>query len=176
VISTMAGIPDGARNRVVAEALIRNLHRFVKDVEPTNEEWESAMAFLVKLGQVCVWLVTVVVLVMVLVMIMIMMVIYDVCVLPTPRPPIVPTLCTAVDAVKLATGNCSRPCPSCTHAVELSGGVPAQWSAEPEKRHELMLVSDTLGVTMLVDCNDTADSSPTAGTAHAALPRCDGIG
>eukprot|EP01047_Picozoa_sp_COSAG01_P073369 COSAG01_NODE_11942_length_1829_cov_168.017341_3_plen_98_part_00 len=63
MISTMAGIPGGARSRVVAEALIRNLHRFVKDVEPTNEEWESAMAFLVKLGQVGVWLVTVVVLV-----------------------------------------------------------------------------------------------------------------
>jgi hypothetical protein len=87
VISTMAGIPSGSRNRVVAEALVRNLHRFVKDCEPSNEEWEEAMDFLVKLSQ---------------------------------------------------------------------------WSHEPAKRHELMLVSDTLGVTMLVDCINHRKMDPRA--------------
>jgi hypothetical protein len=36
VISTMAGIPAGARNRQVAEALITNLHRFVKVFVPAR--------------------------------------------------------------------------------------------------------------------------------------------
>ena len=87
VIETMSALPADSRRRVVGEALVRNLHRFVKDVEPTNQEWENAMEFLVKLSQ---------------------------------------------------------------------------WSHEPAKRHELMLVSDTLGVTMLVDCINHRKMDPRA--------------
>ena len=87
VIATMENLPLGSRNRVVAESLIKHLHGFIKDIEPSNEEWEDAMKFLVKLGQ---------------------------------------------------------------------------WSSCPEKRHELMLVSDTLGVTMLVDCINHRLNNPNA--------------
>ena len=38
----------------------------------------------------------------------------------------------------------------------------SQWSCEPAKRHELMLVSDTLGVTMLVDCINHRKMDPRA--------------
>ena len=87
VISTMSALPSNSRNRVVAEALVRSLHGFVKEIEPTNREWEGAMDFLVKLSK---------------------------------------------------------------------------WSHEPSKRHELMLVSDTLGVTMLVDCINHRKMDPRA--------------
>ena len=56
---------------------MKHLHGFVKDVEPSIEEWEAGIQFLVEAGQ---------------------------------------------------------------------------WSYRPEKRHEWMFLSDTLGVTMLVDC------------------------
>ena len=79
VIATMRKLPPGSRNRTVAEALVRHLHGFVKDVSPSIEEWEQAVEYLVRLGQF------------------------------------------SADAHK--------------------GG-----------RHEWMLVSDTLGCTMLVDC------------------------
>jgi hypothetical protein len=38
----------------------------------------------------------------------------------------------------------------------------SQWSHKPAKRHELMLVSDTLGVTMLVDCINHRKMDPRA--------------
>ena len=47
----MKGIPEGSRNRPVAEALIKHLHAFVKETEPTMEEWEQAMDFLVRVSQ-----------------------------------------------------------------------------------------------------------------------------
>ena len=61
----------------VGASLVKHLHAFVKDVEPSIEEWEAGVQFLVEAGQ---------------------------------------------------------------------------WSYHPEKRHEWMFLSDTLGVTMLVDC------------------------
>ena len=56
---------------------MKHLHAFVKELEPTIDEWEQGVQFLVEAGQ---------------------------------------------------------------------------WSYKPEKRHEWMFLSDTLGVTMLVDC------------------------
>lgn len=41
------------RFREVMTALVRHLHGFVKDVEPTMEEWAKAIAFLTATGQKC---------------------------------------------------------------------------------------------------------------------------
>lgn len=41
-----------ARFRQVMEAATRHLHSFVKEVEPTQEEWEAAIAFLTRAGQI----------------------------------------------------------------------------------------------------------------------------
>ncbi|MEQ8651351.1 MAG: intradiol ring-cleavage dioxygenase [Kiloniellales bacterium] len=41
-----------ARFRQVMEAAIRHLHGFVKEVEPTQAEWEAAIAFLTRAGQI----------------------------------------------------------------------------------------------------------------------------
>ncbi len=41
-----------ARFRQVMEAAIRHLHGFVKEVEPTQSEWEAAIAFLSATGQI----------------------------------------------------------------------------------------------------------------------------
>lgn len=52
VCSRMAEAPD-ARMAGVMEAIIRHLHAAVKEVEPTYEEWEKAIAFLTATGQKC---------------------------------------------------------------------------------------------------------------------------
>lgn len=44
--------PD-ARLRQVLQALVRHLHGFVRDVEPTFAEWEQAIGFLTEVGQMC---------------------------------------------------------------------------------------------------------------------------
>src|SRR5262245_58086428 len=41
------------RVRQVSEALIRHLHAFVREIEPTQEEWERAIEFLTKTGHMC---------------------------------------------------------------------------------------------------------------------------
>jgi catechol 1,2-dioxygenase len=41
------------RLREILQSLVRHLHTFVKDVEPTVEEWQSAIAFLTATGQMC---------------------------------------------------------------------------------------------------------------------------
>ncbi|MBV1706183.1 MAG: intradiol ring-cleavage dioxygenase [Hyphomicrobiales bacterium] len=41
------------RARQVSEALIRHLHAFVRDIEPTEAEWLSAIEFLTCTGQMC---------------------------------------------------------------------------------------------------------------------------
>lgn len=41
------------RLRVVMEALVRHLHGFVKEVALTEAEWETAIAFLTRTGQIC---------------------------------------------------------------------------------------------------------------------------
>lgn len=41
------------RFRAVMESAIRHLHAFVKEVEPTTEEWFQAIEFLTATGQIC---------------------------------------------------------------------------------------------------------------------------
>ncbi|UUU19707.1 dioxygenase family protein [Streptomyces sp. DSM 40750] len=41
------------RLRQVMESLTRHLHDFVRDIEPTMEEWEAAIGFLTAVGQTC---------------------------------------------------------------------------------------------------------------------------
>ena len=41
------------RLRTISQALVRHLHAFVKEIEPTQEEWAAAIAFLTRTGQTC---------------------------------------------------------------------------------------------------------------------------
>src|ERR1700761_298567 len=41
------------RARAISEALVRHLHAFVREIEPTQEEWGSAIEFLTRIGQMC---------------------------------------------------------------------------------------------------------------------------
>jgi catechol 1,2-dioxygenase len=52
VEASLAGTRD-PRLRQVLGSLVRHLHDFVKDVEPTEEEWNAAIAFLTATGQKC---------------------------------------------------------------------------------------------------------------------------
>ncbi len=45
-----AGTP---RVRQLSEALVRHLHAFVREVEPTMDEWAAAIDFLTRTGQMC---------------------------------------------------------------------------------------------------------------------------
>ncbi len=52
VLQRMAGAED-PRLRHVAQSLVRHLHAFVRDVEPSFEEWQTAISFLTRIGQMC---------------------------------------------------------------------------------------------------------------------------
>jgi protocatechuate 3,4-dioxygenase beta subunit len=52
VAASFAATPD-PRLRLVLTSLVRHLHAFVKDVELTGAEWETAIAFLTATGQRC---------------------------------------------------------------------------------------------------------------------------
>ena len=52
VVASFAGTAD-ARLREVLESLVRHLHGFVREVEPTFAEWERAMEFLAATGRMC---------------------------------------------------------------------------------------------------------------------------
>jgi hydroxyquinol 1,2-dioxygenase len=52
VIDRWKDIPD-PRLREVMAAAIRHLHGFVREVEPTPEEWFAAIQFLTRTGQMC---------------------------------------------------------------------------------------------------------------------------
>lgn len=52
VIERLAGCED-PRFREIMESAIRHLHAFVKDVEPTVEEWARAIEFLTATGRMC---------------------------------------------------------------------------------------------------------------------------
>lgn len=52
VINSFKKTPD-LRLKSVLESLTRHLHSFVKEVEPTIEEWETAIDFLTATGQKC---------------------------------------------------------------------------------------------------------------------------
>tara|TARA_R100001143_G_scaffold61960_1_gene63992 strand:+ start:367 stop:1221 length:855 start_codon:yes stop_codon:yes gene_type:complete len=44
---------DNPRVKQISEALVRHLHAFVREIEPTQEEWESAIGFLTNTGHMC---------------------------------------------------------------------------------------------------------------------------
>jgi catechol 1,2-dioxygenase len=52
VVGAIAGAKD-ARLRQVMESVIRHLHAVVKEVEPTEEEWLTAIKFLTETGHMC---------------------------------------------------------------------------------------------------------------------------
>ncbi|TLS46609.1 6-chlorohydroxyquinol-1,2-dioxygenase [Streptomyces montanus] len=52
VMESFQGTKD-PRLREVMEGLTRHLHAFVKDIEPTMEEWEAAIDFLTAVGHKC---------------------------------------------------------------------------------------------------------------------------
>ena len=52
VLERLAATPD-PRMRQVAQSLVRHLHAFVRDVEPSFEEWQAAIGFLTRTGQMC---------------------------------------------------------------------------------------------------------------------------
>lgn len=52
VLERLAATPD-PRMRQVAQSLVRHLHAFVRDVEPSFEEWQTAIGFLTRVGQMC---------------------------------------------------------------------------------------------------------------------------
>ena len=52
VISRLESCPD-PRFRQVMESAVRHLHAFVKEVEPSLEEWRQAIDFLTATGQKC---------------------------------------------------------------------------------------------------------------------------
>jgi hydroxyquinol 1,2-dioxygenase len=41
------------RIKEISESLIRHLHDFVRDIEPTQAEWKHAIDFLTRAGQMC---------------------------------------------------------------------------------------------------------------------------
>ena len=52
VLERAAGAADG-RTREVSEALVRHLHNFIREIEPTQAEWEWGIDFLTRTGQMC---------------------------------------------------------------------------------------------------------------------------
>ena len=52
VVASFAGTAD-PRLREILESLVRHLHGFVREVEPTFEEWQRAIGFLTETGQRC---------------------------------------------------------------------------------------------------------------------------
>jgi hydroxyquinol 1,2-dioxygenase len=51
VLERWQAVPD-ARLRQVMQSLIKHLHAFVRDVEPTGAEWDTAIDFLTRIGQI----------------------------------------------------------------------------------------------------------------------------
>ena len=52
VLERIAGATD-PRTREVSEALVRHLHTFVREVRPTQKEWEYGIEFLTRTGHIC---------------------------------------------------------------------------------------------------------------------------
>lgn len=52
VLQRLQGTPD-PRVRRISEALVRHLHAFVREIEPTQEEWSAAIGFLTRTGHLC---------------------------------------------------------------------------------------------------------------------------
>ncbi len=47
------GQASDPRARQISDALVRHLHDFVREIEPTQEEWAQAIAFLTRTGHMC---------------------------------------------------------------------------------------------------------------------------
>lgn len=52
VLKALAGTPD-PRMKQVAGALIRHLHAFIREIEPTEAEWMAGIDFLTRTGKMC---------------------------------------------------------------------------------------------------------------------------
>ncbi len=52
VLDRFADTPD-PRLKMLVQALVRHLHGFVREVEPTFDEWQAAVGFLTRTGQMC---------------------------------------------------------------------------------------------------------------------------
>jgi hydroxyquinol 1,2-dioxygenase len=52
VLERVANAPD-ARARRVSEALVKHLHAFIREIEPTEAEWEWGIRFLTETGRLC---------------------------------------------------------------------------------------------------------------------------
>ncbi|WNE94043.1 intradiol ring-cleavage dioxygenase [Streptomyces luomodiensis] len=52
VTESFAGTPD-ARLKQIMTRLVEHLHAFVKDIEPTEAEWQQAIDFLTAIGHMC---------------------------------------------------------------------------------------------------------------------------
>jgi hydroxyquinol 1,2-dioxygenase len=52
VLERVRAAPD-ARSRQVSEALVRHLHAFVREIEPSQAEWEAGIRFLTRVGHMC---------------------------------------------------------------------------------------------------------------------------
>jgi hydroxyquinol 1,2-dioxygenase len=52
VVARLEGAPS-PRVREVSEALVRHLHAFVREIEPTMEEWWEGIDFLTRTGHMC---------------------------------------------------------------------------------------------------------------------------
>jgi hydroxyquinol 1,2-dioxygenase len=52
VLQRVAGAKD-PRTRLISEALVRHLHAFIREIAPTQSEWEAAIDFLTRTGQMC---------------------------------------------------------------------------------------------------------------------------
>jgi hydroxyquinol 1,2-dioxygenase len=52
VLERVRQAPD-PRVRQISEALVRHLHAFVREVEPTQEEWRAGVEFLTRTGHMC---------------------------------------------------------------------------------------------------------------------------
>jgi hydroxyquinol 1,2-dioxygenase len=44
---------EAARVRQISDALVRHLHAFIREIEPTFDEWREAIAFLTAVGKKC---------------------------------------------------------------------------------------------------------------------------
>ncbi len=53
VVNARMGSETDPRLRKIMHALVTHLHAFIKDVEPTTQEWETAIDFLTKTGRLC---------------------------------------------------------------------------------------------------------------------------
>jgi hydroxyquinol 1,2-dioxygenase len=52
VLRTFSGTPN-PRTQQILEALVRHLHAFVRDVDPSEDEWRQGIAFLTRTGSLC---------------------------------------------------------------------------------------------------------------------------